>query len=96
MFSEPDQEVQERKIELYVGLMCAIGGVSFFTFLIQVSVVPKEESKTSDLNWENTQVEHYVGLMCAIGGVSFFTFLIQVSVGTKGKSKTSDLNWENT
>ncbi|XP_078320716.1 ATP-dependent translocase ABCB1 isoform X3 [Crassostrea virginica] len=35
VFSEPDQEVQERKIELYVGLMCAIGGVSFFTFLIQ-------------------------------------------------------------
>ena len=50
VFSEPDQEVQERKIELYVGLMCAIGGVSFFTFLIQVSVVPKEKSKTSDLN----------------------------------------------
>ncbi|XP_062617340.1 ATP-dependent translocase ABCB1-like isoform X1 [Saccostrea cucullata] len=35
VFSEPDQEKQEREVEMYVLILCGIGGVSFFTFLIQ-------------------------------------------------------------
>lgn len=39
VFSEPDPVVQNEKINMYVLLMCGIGVISFFTFLVQVNSI---------------------------------------------------------
>lgn len=39
VFSEPDPDVQNEKINLYVLLMCGIGVISFFTYLVQVNSI---------------------------------------------------------